>query len=218
MNVIMYRENLAQGEYYHIYNRGVNKQNIFDSDRDRIRFLFNILQFQYSSTSYNIERQVDSYVKHRMFNIRRNGERKVELVSFCLMPNHFHMLVFEKKAGGISKYMQRTLNSYTKFINTKYHKSGHLFEGPYKSVHVKDNRQLLHLSAYIHRNPVEISDWSKRIDKYPWSSLQDYLNINRWGEDLKAQIVLDQFPSKDYEEFIETSPAKALKESGVAID
>ena len=79
--------------------------------------------------------------------------RYVELVSFAFIPNHFHLIVHEKKENGISQYMQRILNAYTKYFNAKYKKTGHLFQGPFKAVHTESNEQLLHLSAYIHRNP-----------------------------------------------------------------
>jgi putative transposase len=135
--------------------------------------------------------------------------RYVELVNISLMPNHFHLLVKEIEEGGISRYMQRVLNSYTKYFNTKYGKSGHLFQGPYKIVHIETNEQLLYLSAYIHRNPRSLEKWKNKESKYPWSSFQDCLGENRWGNLLKHDIVTGQFsiPS-DYREYVNTSGAK----------
>ena len=159
------------------------------------------------------------YVKHSMFDIDNDTQndiilnRFVELVSFALMPNHFHLIVKETKEGGMGKYMQRVLNSYTKYFNTKYSISGHLFEGPYKAVHVEDNEQLLHLSAYVHLNPRELNEWSKRGDLFPWSSYQDYVKENRWGKMLKNEIVLEQFKNKEeYNKFVKTSGVKKSKE------
>ncbi len=133
----------------------------------------------------------------------------IELVSFILMPNHFHLLVHERQEKGISQYMQRILNSYTKYFNTKYDKSGHLFQGPFRIVHIKNNEQLLHLSAYIHRNAREIKKWKNKEEKYFWSSYQDYIEKNRWGEFLKPSIILDQFATpKEYKNFVDTSGTK----------
>ncbi|MDO8492230.1 MAG: transposase [bacterium] len=206
---------IAPNEYYHLFNRGVLKQDIFLNDRDRVRFLFALLHFQSNFTLTNPEYYVNNYIEHRVFNISKKTadkileDRSVELTSFCLMPNHFHLLVLEKNEGGIAKYMQRILNAYTKYFNTKYKKSGHLFQGPYKAVHVESNSQLLHLSAYIHRNPRELAGWKNKEENYQWSSYQDYTKDNRWGDLLAKEIIEGQFDDKnDYKEFLETSPAK----------
>ena len=209
----MNRENISVGEYYHIFNRGVGKKIIFKDDRDRIRFLFLILYFQAENNFPQISRIVSSYVKHRVFDINKDiiNERFVELTSFALMPNHFHLIVKETKEGGMGKYMQRVLNSYSQYFNTRYSISGHLFQGPYKAVHVEDDKQLLYLSAYIHLNPKELNEWYKKEDIFPWSSYQDYVKENRWGEILKTEIILDQFKDKrEYKDFVETSGAKEI--------
>ena len=180
-------------EYYHIYNRGIHKQSIFHDDKDRARFLFLILYFQSPKTFINIGRQVMYFVKHRVFNISSNDVVEiqrhafVELIAFCLMPNHFHLAVKSVTDNGISQYMQRVLNSYTKYYNERYGTSGHLFQGPYRAVHIENNTQLLHLSAYIHKNPIEIKEWSKKWQEYEWSSYNDFIGTNRWGNTLLAQ-------------------------------
>jgi putative transposase len=139
--------------------------------------------------------------------------RFVELTSFCLMPNHFHLLVKEVEENGIARYMQRVLNSYTKYYNTKYGKSGHLFQGPYKAVLVENNNQLLYLSTYIHRNPRQLKEWLNKENIYPWSSYQDLVNKNRFEKLLVFNIINGQFKNKkEYDEFIKTSPAKLLED------
>ncbi|MBI3306117.1 transposase [Candidatus Nomurabacteria bacterium] len=220
----MNRDNISVDEYYHIYNRGVGKKIIFKDDRDRIRFLFLILYFQAENNFPQISRIISSFVKHRVFDIDNKiinniiSKRFVELAGFALVSNHFHLIVKEAKEGGIGKYMQRVLNSYTKYFNTRYGVTGHLFEGPYKAVHVEDNEQLLHLSAYVHLNPRELSEWRKREDSFPWSSYQDYVKENRWGYLLKNEIIVEQFRNKkEYKDFVETSGAKELEEE-LAID
>jgi len=212
---VMRKTRITIGEYYHIYNRGNDKQNIFLDARDWIRFLFLILYFQSPVVFYNISRPVSNFVRHRVFNIPADEiekivkNRTVKLVSFALMPNHFHLIVHEFKEGGISQYMQRVLNAYTKYFNAKYKKTGHLFQGPFHSVHIKDNEQLLHLSAYIHRNPREIKQWKNKECQYPWSSYQDLIAQNRWGNLLNHEIITGQFSNqKEYKDFIETSGTK----------
>lgn len=207
---------ISPNEHYHVLNRGNNKQNIFIDGRDWIRFLFLVLYFQSPERFFNINRPVSNYVKHRVFNIAKEKtikiitDRKIELINFCLIPNHFHLLLKETAGGGISQYMQRVQDSYTKYFNTKYGKIGHLFQGPFKAVLVENNEQLLHASAYIHRNPREIPEWKDKEENYPWSSYQDYTKKNRWGELLKTDIILNQFSDpKEYKEFLETSGTKS---------
>jgi len=206
---------IIEGEYYHIFNRGNNKQNIFSDNRDWIRFLFLVLYFQSPVSFENISRPVSYFVKHRVFNINNQitekliANRYAELACFAFLPNHFHLIIRENKENGISQYMQRILNAYTKYFNTKYEKAGHLFQGPFKAVHVESNEQLLHLSAYIHRNPRETKEWKNNEHFYPFSSYQDYFQKNRWGKLLENRIIMDQFSSgEDYKKFTDKSGTK----------
>lgn len=209
------REVISVGEYYHVYNRENRKQEIFSDERDWVRFLFLILHMQSPAIFLNINRPVSYFVRHRKFNISKENtedvikNRYVELVNFCLMPNHFHLTVREVTEGGISRYLQRVQIAYAKYLNTKHGKSGHLFQGAFKSVHVEDNEQLVHLSAYIHRNPREINEYKDKEDGYEWSSFGDYTSQNRWGGLLKKEIISEQFPDKNkYKEFVDTSGTK----------
>ena len=208
---------IAPGEYYHLCNRAVNKQVIFYDSNDYFRFLFLTLYFQSEMKFQQINRLVKEFVQHRVLDSidvdKIVDKRAVELVAFCIMPNHFHLLIKEVEEEGIASYMQRVLNAYAKYYNTKYEKSGHVFQGPYRAVHIEDDRQLLHVSAYIHRNPREIAKWFKKEEQYPWSSYQDFIRENRWGNLLLSDIVLGQFKDKlEYHKFVKTSPAKLLEE------
>ena len=206
---------IAQGEYYHICNRGVEKKVIFHDSGDYWRFLFLVLYFQSETIFAQVGRAVEKFVKHRVLD--NYGEitkkRTVELVAFCIMPNHFHLILKEVREGGISVYMQRILNAYGKYYNTKYQKTGHVFQGPYRAVHIAENRQLLHVSAYIHRNPREMKGWFKKEKEYFWSSYQDFVGNNRWGKLLVQDIISEQFKNKGaYQRFVETSLTKLLEE------
>lgn len=211
----MRKVKFATNEYYHIYNRGNDKKLIFLDDNDYARFLFLTLYFQGDYPFYNIGRYVLHLVKHRVFNMEEKmlckilEKRIVELVEFSLMPTHFHFLLHECVDTGISRYMQRVLNAYTKYFNAKYNRSGHLFQGPFNAVYVETNEQLLHLSAYIHRNPRELEEWKGKEHIYFWSSYQDYVGRNRWRELLKCEKILVQFKDlKEYQNFVDSSGVK----------
>lgn len=206
----------APEEYYHIYNRGMQKQIVFRNDSDRFRFLFLLLVLQSDVQVKNVSREIKQSVQHSMLHIDTElindvvKNRSIELILFCFMPNHFHLLVKEVEEGGIAKYMQRVLNAYTKYFNTKYETSGHLFQSSYKSVLMEDDVQLMHLSAYIHKNPSELREWKGKEEHYPWSSYQDCLFENRFEKLLVPDIIMCRY-EKDktaYKRFVITSKAK----------
>ena len=207
---------IAPDEYYHVFNRAVNKQVIFHDTGDYFRFLFLILYLQSSVVFQQLGRKVKEFIQSRALDSGEEDEiikkRRVEVVAFCIMPNHFHLIVKESDEGGIAAYMQRVLTSYSKYYNTKYEKSGHVFQGPYQVVHIADDPQLLHLSAYIHRNCREIPKWFKKEGQYPWSSYQDFIRESSWSGLLVPDIILGQFKSKEkYHNFVNTSPAKLFE-------
>lgn len=212
--------NIAPGEYYHIYNRGVGKKNIFNNDKDRARFLFLLLILQSPFDLRNTTRLVKNFFANlNIFEVLDPSEvqkiikkRYVDSIVFSLMPNHFHILVKENKEGGISKYLHRVLTAYTMYYNIRNETSGHLFQGPYKIVHIKDDRQLMHASAYIHRNPLKLGWKLSNLHNYKWSSYVDYIGDNRWGNLIERSILLDRFTFKGedtYKNFVETSPTKS---------
>lgn len=214
------KRSIAPGEYYHIFNRGAHRQGLFRERSDWARFLFEILYFQSPIQFKNVARIVRTFDAEVGFDISEHDfgnvlkARNVELVSYCLMSNHFHLMVRELADGGVSRYMQRIGDAYAKYFVSKYQLSGHLFESPYKAVHMEDNRQLLYTSAYIHQNPHEIKTWRGREEHYPWSSLYDYVTANRWGGLLAQEIILDQFEgskSSNYADFVRTSTAKIFE-------
>ncbi|OGU55203.1 MAG: hypothetical protein A2V66_00610 [Ignavibacteria bacterium RBG_13_36_8] len=150
--------------YYHVYNRGNNKEDIFFTDNHYKFFL------------------------QRVFEIFE--EYQLKLVCYCLMPNHYHLIVYVTEEHTLAKAMQRIANSYTKAINTSLGKSGHLFEGRYKSKLIPDNNYLLHLSRYIHLNPVR-SGFVRKPEEWYYSSYSDYVEGKQ--SLLSKTIILDQF-------------------------
>ncbi|KKQ78222.1 MAG: hypothetical protein A3A96_00860 [Candidatus Zambryskibacteria bacterium RIFCSPLOWO2_01_FULL_39_39] len=208
-------ENFATNEHYHVFGRGAKKEKIFIDDKDRARFIFLITHFQSPTKIYNISWYTESFIKNGSFSTKKDKvaeilkKRSVKLVAFVLMSNHFHLLIQNMEDAVLSVYMHRILTAYGKYFNAKYNKKGHVFEGPFKAVHTKNNTQLLHLSAYIHKNPKELSDWKDTYDKYPYSSYQDYIGSNRWGNFLSPEIILKQFTDQSkYKDFVTESLAK----------
>ena len=212
---------ISFGEYYHVFNRGAHKANLFKDEHDWLRFLFLILHCQSDVALPNIRRYLKSAALEEGFRIPKSQlesiekNKLIELVAFCIMPNHFHLLLKETTEGAISAYMQRLSTGYAMYFNTKYKAAGHLFESRYKNVHVQDNDQLLYLSAYIHRNPRELAKWKGYELAYPYSSFQDMVEENRWGSLLSSDILISQFDGtkqSNYLDFVNSSTAKTLED------
>ena len=205
---------ILEDHYYHVYNRGVTKQTLFYDRADYARFLFLLLHLQSPLAFSQTNRYIKKYLESGEFGVSPDQlnqileGRFVEILSFCIMPNHFHLTVKAVTDVGVSKYMQKVSNAYAKYFNKRYKKSGHVFQGVYKARLVDTDQQLTYLSAYVHRNPQEINAWKDNTYGYPWSSYQDY-HCNRWRSLLSPSVITDTFKSfSDYQEYVETSGAK----------
>src|SRR3989344_6077012 len=135
--------------FYHIYNRGSEKRPIFENQRDYQRFLKTLIYYQ-------IEGPKPRFSKFPSLAITKLDENRklVEILAYCLMPNHFHLLLKQVRDKGITEFLSNLSNSYTKYYNTKYNRVGHLFQSEFKAVIMESNEQLLHVSRYIHLNPL----------------------------------------------------------------
>lgn len=199
-----------KGEYYHVFNRGVEKRNIFLTQQDYERFLVSLFSFRKQGRIKHFPRLAlgQHSVLTKVAQINQIIEKQSDLVkiaAFCLMPNHFHLLLKECSKNGISYFMQRVGNSFTKYINTKYERTGHLFNAPFKAIHIKRNPYLIYLSRYIHLNPANIMPTGQHILSYPWSSYPDFIIQNRWGDGLHPSIILSQFSSVfEYQKYNES--------------
>ena len=215
------RVKFVPGEYYHIYNRGAFKQPIFKDRHDYTRLLFSIIHAQSPISFSNIHRVTKRFTVTEGFALEAEQindiliNRFVELSAFCIMPNHYHLIVKEITEGGIERYLHRIGDGYAKYFNQRYQGAGHVFAGAFQAKNVADNNYLLYLSAYIHRNPRELPAWKNKEFEYPWSSLQDFTEANRWGGLLMSDIIADQFEitaNSNYKDFVKTSTAKVLEE------
>ena len=125
----------------------------------------------------------------------------VEIISYCLMPNHFHFLLKQNYDNGIRDFIRKTTNSYAKYFNVKRKRKGPIFEGKFKAIRVETSEQLLHLSRYIHLNPV-VSYITRDINSYKWSSYNEFLGTAN-VQICSKSIILDQFESPEsYERFV----------------
>ncbi len=189
---------LITDEYYHIYNRGVAKQNIFLSDRYYVRFERTIDYYKYASRKKKFSRYLLEKFKPEIARpvLRPNQViPQVELVAYCLMPNHFHMILRQLLDDGISNFMRCLANSYTRYFNTVKQRVGPIFQGQFKAKLINGESYLLHLSRYIHLNPnltnlVQLG----KLSTYKYSSLCQYISGNPSGTLLvNPRIVTDQF-------------------------
>lgn len=127
-------------------------------------------------------------------------KKLVKIVSFCFMPNHLHFALRQEMDNGIRQFMQRLLNSYAHYYNLKYQARGHVFEGNFKAVHIETEEQLIHLSRYIHLNPVT-AFLIENPEKFPYSSYKIYLNQVK-DEIIDPSPVMENFNPRSYREFI----------------
>ncbi|MFH0803511.1 MAG: transposase [Candidatus Tagabacteria bacterium] len=197
--------NFVKGEFYHIYIHGISDFEIFPNKKDYQRFLTLLFSANGINSTPRLDRSIDlNLVWDIIAGKMKIGEPLVDIVCFCLMPTHFHLLVKERGDGNVSKYLHKILVSHAKYINLKYKKRGHLFESNFHSKHIDDNDYLLKISCYIHKNPKDLKSWKNKEHLYPWSSYQDYILENRWQHLLKKGIIEKQFKNlQEYKNFVE---------------
>ena len=211
------------GKIYHVFNRGVEKRDIFLSDGDKWRFLQGMYLFNDETASANLLYRLEQQKGKMHFGILRDYVKKndvkrkplVRIMADCLKSNHFHLLIQEIRVGGISKFMQKFGTGYVKFFNKKHERVGPLFQGVFKAIEVKTDEQLMYLLAYINvinpgqelepelksaaQDPGEILRF---VENYPWSTHLEYLNK-------RDSIIVDKglagglfATSKKYREFV----------------
>ncbi|MBI2036457.1 transposase [Candidatus Microgenomates bacterium] len=170
-------------EIYHVYNRGVAKLPIFYNQKDKRRLIdvVNYYQFQGPKPQFSQIR------RFKQLNFEKSP-KIIEILCYCLMPNHFHFLLRQLKDNGISEFMNKVGNSYTKYFNTRHERVGPLLQGQFKAVRIEDDDQFMHVSRYIHLNPVA-SYLVKDPKEYQWSSYLDYISLRNDGMCVKEPIL-----------------------------
>lgn len=186
------RAKFVEGNVYHLLNRGVDKREIFLDDKDRLRFIHNLFEFNDANPVNNVlyrfrPQSIDLRCPYIPVE-RKPRKLLVELLAFALMPNHYHLLIRPRSSDNVQKFMRRVNMGYAKYFNEKYKRSGALFEGRFKSVAVTREAHFIHLPYYIHFNPLDLAtpEWRRRemknakkamefLENYRWSSFQDYI-------------------------------------------
>lgn len=190
---------LATGEYYHILNRSIQGIPILKGKRECTLFLEAIKYYLQPNppTRFSIYR-----VSKERYRINLE-ESLVGIINFCLMPNHFHFTLRQEKEKGIRKFIQRLTNSFAHYFNLKYKNKGPLFEGNFKAIRVETDEQLIHLSRYIHLNPVT-AYLVENPEDYPYSSYRAYLKKED-SEIVDSSSILEHFSSPErYQGFVKS--------------
>lgn len=165
----------VENGYYHLFNRGVEKRNIFVDDRD-YRVLLHFLKLYLSPPLPLPKLTGADLVIRKRPRFVKSLYNEIKLLAYCLMPNHFHLLVKQKTPKAITQLIRRVCTSYVIYFNQRYERVGPLFQGRYKAVLVDTDEQLLHLSRYIHINPHELPTVTRTdLVNYPYSSYKQYL-------------------------------------------
>ena len=184
----MFRKDVfVQGEFYHVYNRGTDKRIIFLNNFDYQRFIL-LLHVLNTNNSLKIRDLLRKHSFDELLKIK-NEDPLVGIGAYCLMPNHFHLLLTPLTEDGISKFMLKLQTSYSMYFNIKNKRSGGLFQGVFKSQYIRDDRHLRYIYSYIHINPAKLKDknWKEKgprdfqllkdfVLNYNYSSIKEYIN------------------------------------------
>lgn len=197
---------MVNNEIYHVLNRGVNSQRIFGCERDYCQFVDRLKYYRNNNLSLGFSQLMDLplRVKNDSFDqLLHKKDLLVEIVAYCLMPNHFHFILKQTVDNGISKFISNLTNSYTRYYNIRRKRIGPIFQGKFKAVRVESDEQLYHLSRYIHLNPYSggLVENIEELLRYPYSSLAEYFDAQKGFCDVS--IVLEQFEDTDsYRDFV----------------
>lgn len=186
----------SNGYFYHVYNRGTEKRAIFESRRDYQRLIKTLSYYQVEGPKPKF-----SHFPSPLISKLDESKKIVEIITYCLMPNHFHLLLKQIKENGITELISKLSNSYTKYYNTKYNRVGPLFQGEFKAVIMESDEQLIHVSRYIHLNPL-VSGLVKDLHQYEWSSYQNYIRDGAKSICSKEDILAHFKNPQDYEQFV----------------
>lgn len=199
------RPPLVNEEIYHLVLRGVGEQRIFEDVDDYYRGIFSLFEFNTNNpVEIGIRRRKRKIQKAKGEQFSDVRDKLIEILQFCFMPNHLHLLVKQIKDMGITDFMRKFGAGYATYFNKKYQRKGHLFQGRFYAVHVKNDTQLKTVFVYIHANPISLVEpnWKeegiknpqriiKFLENYKWSSYQDYLGKNNFPSVTERDFLLD---------------------------
>ena len=204
---------------YHVYNRGVEKRDIFTKDGDRMRFLYSLIIFNSTEDADNERHYFEpNFSNLTEVGLRYSDQKKlVKIHAFVLMRNHYHLMIEQVEDNGITTFMRKLGTGYTNYFNKKYERVGALFQGKYKAISLEEQRQFLYLPYYIHLNPLDVvePEWKngkinnlknalKFLETYKWSSHLDYLGEKNFPSILDTNMLSEFYGNESrYREGIE---------------
>lgn len=186
---------------YHVFNRSVADQPFFYNKPDYQRFLDLLKYYRFADTPSRFsfyKRQSETNKVKIYQSLKNKGKLNIKIFAFCLMPNHYHLLVKQVGNNGISNTIRLLQNSYAKYVNTRQNRHGSLFQSPFKAVLVNSGEQFIHVARYIHLNPLTsylIKNFTD-LNSFPWCSYQDYISDNRKFIDTSRIINIHKSKSK----------------------
>jgi len=198
---------LVNDQIYHVLNRGISNVETFSDANELLRAieLLNFYHYKKPTMKFSVFKKSPVELREKFLeSLKNKGKKLVDIVCFCLMPTHFHLLLKQRLNNGISRFLSNFQNSYTRYYNIKDERRGALFCNQFKAKRITTDEQLLHVSRYIHLNPYTsyvVKDL-KALKNYQWSSFPDYIeeNIDSF---CNRKIILDFFKDKnEYKEFV----------------
>jgi len=230
------KEKFVPGEYYHIYSRTLLNIPEFKNYRnaERLERAFLISNSTNSGETFQFIRNNTNVTTKDILKILENGEKIIDILSYVVMPDHYHLLIHEIKENGIKNFIHKCNTSIAKYINIKNDRLGPLFESRFKSKHINTNEYLLHLSLYIHLNPLDflvgkgwrehsLKNWSSikpKLLDYQWSSIKNFLIAEQKNPIISGtEIIEEQFNNKmDYEDFLRDWSEKSIGDKNILIE
>ena len=196
------KDPLSTGHYYHVFSRSIAGFVIFNQPEyfDRMVELFNLYQYADFNYSYSRFNDLNPLLRQQIFeNVNTTSVRLVDIIAYCVMPTHLHLILKQNEDGGISKFMAKILNSYTRYFNLMHHRLGPLWESKFKDVEVTKDEYLWHLTRYLHLNATS-AGLVKKPEDWFYSSYAEYLDKKDDG--LCSYGSLFDFTAQQYRAFV----------------
>lgn len=202
------KDPLVVGEYYHIFNKSIAGFRIFNSPVNCERFIHTLRYYQWADVDLRFSKFLE------LMNVKNNGfeqsfstmsnqsDKLVEIMAYCLMPTHVHLILKQLKDNGISEFMGDLQNSYSRYFNTKYNRTGPLWVGRFKNVLVDSDAYLIHLTCYLHLNPVS-AGLVKQPEQWPYSSYHEYCTHTAPDQKICEYGSAFEITQSDYRHFVE---------------
>lgn len=228
----MERPTFITDQIYHVFNRGVEKRKVFLDQKDHFRFVHDLFEFNDIEPAQSAFHHLPTSEVRLQKLERKPRKLLVEILCFCLMPNHYHFLLRQLVDGGVTEFMRKIGTGYTNYFNTKYDRVGALFQGKFKAVHVEDQSHLLYLPHYIHLNPLDhfMPEWRdkhiknfkkalKFLESYRWSSYLDFIKKRNFPSVTQRNFILNLYGhpatfdyKKDMAEWLKEMDIEAIRD------